>query len=200
MTGVRLIIFDLGRVLVDFDFDAVVRGLKRHTSLSEPQILRYFETTPLWDRFERGGITAPLFFKELQKNLKLKNLSFEKFSLLWNHIFTEKHDTVALLRQLRSRYRMAMLSNVNIMHWQHILSRHAFMHWFDHPLASYATGHRKPDAEIFRVVLRQAGVPPQQSIFIDDVESHVRAAQALGIRAYRFVNATQLRRDLAEIL
>jgi FMN phosphatase YigB (HAD superfamily) len=199
-TPTDLIIFDLGRVLVDFDFAAVIRNLKKYTALSEKQIRRYFETTPLWDRFERGHVTPAQFFKALSKDLKLKKLSYEKFGPLWNSIFTEKHDTVAVLRDLRSRYRLAMLSNVNELHWEFIAGRHAFMNWFDHPVASYAVGYRKPDAEIFRIVLRQANVPPQRAVFIDDVESHVQAAKAIGIRAYRFVNATQLRQDLGEVL
>jgi len=196
----ELIIFDLGRVLVDFDFQAVIRNLKKYSPLGEKQILRYFEKTPLWDRFERGQVAPALFFKELTRDLKLKKLSFETFAVLWNSIFTEKHDTVAILRQLRTRYRLAMLSNVNEMHWQFIVGRHSFMEWFDHPVASYATGYRKPDLEIFRVVLRKAGIPPQGALFIDDVESHVQAARTIGIRAYRFINAALLRRDLDELL
>lgn len=198
--SVDLIIFDLGRVLVDFDFKQVIRGLKRHTFLSENEIQRYFERTPLWDAFERGRVLPAEFFRRLQKELRLKDLSFERFAPLWNSIFTEKHDTVVLLRQLRARYRLAMLSNVNVLHWEFIVGRHAFMNWFDHPVASYAVGYRKPDAEIFRIVLRKAGVPPPRAIFIDDVESHIHAARAIGIRAYQFTTADRLRKDLAELL
>ena len=198
--SIQLIIFDLGRVLVDFDFRKIIQNLKRHTSLSEKQIRDFFVCTPLWDAFERGQVAPAEFFTTLKKELKLKTLTFEKFAPLWNNMFTEKHDTVALLRELRTRYRMAMLSNVNIMHWEYILGRHAFMNWFDHPVASYATGYRKPDAEIFRVVLRQANIPPQRALFIDDVESHIHAARAIGIRAYQFISADQLRRDLVDVL
>jgi epoxide hydrolase-like predicted phosphatase len=200
MIETDLIVFDLGRVLVDFDFKRVIRNLSKFTPLNQKEIHRYFSRTPLWDAFERGQVTPAVFFAKLQKELKLKGLTFEQFAPLWNSIFTEKHDTVALLRELRSRYRIAMLSNVNIMHWEYILGRHAFMNWFDHPVASYAVGYRKPDAEIFRIVLRQAGIAPQRAIFIDDVESHIQAAKSVGMRAYQFINARQLRQDLADIL
>ena len=198
--AVDLIIFDLGRVLVDFDFKHVISGLKRHSELSEEQIKRYFEDTPLWDAFERGLVLPAEFFQNLQKDLRLEGLSFEKFTALWNSIFEEKRDTVALLSQLRSRYRLAMLSNVNQMHWELIASRHAFMNWFDYPVASYAVGYRKPDAEIYRIVLRKADVSPQRAVFIDDVESHILAARAIGIRAHQFTTADRLRQDLAELL
>ncbi len=200
MNRTDLIIFDLGRVLIDFDFNYVIRRLKKHTPLSEKQIHNYFIRTPLWDAFERGKVSAADFFRRLEKDLKLKGLTFEEFAPLWNSIFTEKHDTVAIVRQLRRRYRIAILSNVNILHWEFVVGRHAFIHWFDHPVASYAVGYRKPDAEIFRLVLRQAGIPPQRAVFIDDVQAHVDAARAIGIRSYLFINAQKLRMDLAEIL
>ena len=198
--SIELIIFDVGRVLIDFNFDRVVANLRKYCSLTDRQVRRYFETTPLWDRFEKGQVVPELFFKQLTQDLKLKGLTFQKFVPVWNNIFTEKHDTIDVLRRLRGRYRVATLSNVNVMHWEHIRGQHDFMHWFDFPMASYAVGYRKPDPEIFRVLLRQANVPPQKALFFDDVESHVQAARSIGIRAYRFVDARQMMSDLGEVL
>src|SRR6266700_2464220 len=108
-------------------------------------------------------MNPPEFYESLQKDLRLKGLTFEQFEPLWNRIFLEKSDTVAILQRLRGRYRLAMLSNVNEMHWQHIRSNHTFMHWFDHPVASYAVGYRKPDLDIYRVTLEMAGVSPSRA-------------------------------------
>jgi epoxide hydrolase-like predicted phosphatase len=196
----ELIIFDLGRVLIDFDFRLVIKRLKRYTAFSEKEIRRYFMQTPLWDAFERGEVQPKDFFMQLSKDLKLQKLTFKEFAPIWNSIFTEKHDSVAILSRLRGRYRIALLSNVNIMHWDHVVESHDFIQWFDHPVASWAVGQRKPDPDIYRTTLHMAGVTPQKAIFIDDVEEHVTAAKALGIRAYRFINARQLALDLEGIL
>lgn len=195
-----LIIFDLGRVLVDFDFRKVVRGLKRYSPLTKKQIRGYFVETPLWDAFERGTIEPEDFFLQLSKDLHLTKLSFREFIPLWNDIFTEKPGTVSILRRLRGRYRLALLSNVNIMHWDHIVKTHDFMQWFDHPIASCAVGQRKPGLDIFRTTLAIAGVKPSQAVFVDDMIEHVLAARRLGIRAHQFVGARQLIKDLDEIL
>jgi HAD superfamily hydrolase (TIGR01509 family) len=200
MTRPDLIIFDLGHVLVDFDFKKVIRNLQRYSPYSEKEIRYYFSHTPLWDRFERGQLTPAEFYQALQKDLKLKGLTFEQFEPLWNRIFWEKPDTVSILQRLRGRYRLAMLSNVNVMHWEHVRRHHAFMHWFDYPVASYAVGYRKPDLAIYRVTLDRAGVSPSRAVFIDDVLSHVHAARSLGIRSHQFVNAVKLRNDLDGIL
>src|SRR5688500_5202981 len=180
----ELIIFDLGNVLLDFDFKKVVRGLQRHSPKTEEQIRHYFASTTLWDQFERGHVTPDAFFNALQKDLQLKDLSFQDFIPLWNDIFVEKTDTISILEQLRGRYRLAMISNVNPMHWEHVKTQHAFMSWFDYPMASYAVGFRKPEPEIFLLMLKQAGVQPSQAVCIDDISSHIDAASSLGIRGH----------------
>src|SRR5262249_22752282 len=152
--------------------------------------------TPLWDAFERGAVTPHDFFNALKRDLHLKNLTYEEFVPLWNDIFAEKGDTLALLKELRGKYRLAILSNVNIMHWEYIRQRHSFMEWFDHPVASYKVGHRKPEPEIYLYTLRVANVPAERAVFIDDVEAHVTGARAVGIHAFRFLDAETLQKDL----
>lgn len=200
MNKPELIIFDLGRVLVDFDFMKVVRGLKKHSPHSAATIRHYFKSTPLWDKFERGTVSEKEFFKALTKDLQLKGLVYEAFLELWNDIFEEMPETVAIVERLRKSYRLAMISNVNPMHWKYVQKKHSFMNWFDHPIASYAVGHRKPELEIYQLTLRRAKVHPTKAIFIDDVKAHITAARSLGIRAHHFIDAKTLRKDLGEIL
>jgi len=200
MNQPELIIFDLGRVLVDFDFRLVIRRLAKYTQFSEKEIRRYFMQTPLWDAFERGEVEPKDFFLRLAKDLKLQKLTFKEFAPMWNSIFTEKHDSVSVLARLKGRYRIALLSNVNIMHWEHIRETHDFIEWFDHPFTSWELGYRKPDPDIYLKTLQIAGVSPQRAVFIDDVEAHVLAARSLGIRAHQFTSARQLIQDLDGIL
>ncbi len=196
----ELIIFDLGRVLVDFDFMKVIQGLKNHTAMTSKDIHAYFKKTPLWDRFERGHVKPAAFFKELKKDLKLGTLEFEVFVPLWNDIFQEKKDSLEILKKLRKRYRLAMISNVNEMHWLHVKKHHSFMEWFEHPIASYAVGHRKPELEIFHLTLKRAKVEPSKAIFIDDLAAHTRAAKSIGIRSHTFTHASKLKKDLEDVL
>jgi HAD superfamily hydrolase (TIGR01509 family) len=200
MSKIELVIFDLGRVLVDFDFLKVIRHLKRHSPRSKAQIRTYFKTTPLWDAFERGTVTPREFFKHLQKDLQLKDLDFKTFMPMWNNIFEEMDDSVAILKRLKGKYQLAMISNVNRMHWEHVSKNHSFMKWFDIPIASYAVGHRKPELEIYNLTLKKAKMPANRSIFIDDVKAHIHAANSIGIRGHHFQNAKKLRGDLEDIL
>jgi glucose-1-phosphatase len=196
----ELIIFDLGRVLLDFDFMKVVRGLQKHSPHSSQEIRHYFKTTPHWDRFERGVMNEKAFFKSLTTDLKLNGLHYEAFMPLWNDIFEEISGTVAILEKLRKSYRLAMISNVNPMHWKHVQKNHSFMKWFEHPIASYAVGHRKPELEIYHLTLKRAKVNPSEAVFIDDVKAHILAARSIGIRAHHFIDAKRLQKDLKDII
>ena len=186
----ELIIFDLGRVLVDFDFKKVVRGLKKHTHLSEQQIRHYFETTPLWDAFERGAIRPRAFFKQMSKDLELQGLVFPSFEPLWNDIFTEMEESVAILKKLKGRYRLALLSNVNPMHWEHVVKRHSFMTLFDYPIASYTVGLRKPGHAIYHKALKISGnVAPGKAMFFDDVKEKTSPRRAKWVSAHTSLRA-----------
>jgi glucose-1-phosphatase len=194
------VIFDLGRVLVDYDFHRVCQALHRYSTLGEQEIHDFFRATPQWDAFERGRISPEGFFQHLVQELNLTHLSFEEFKPIWNNIFTEKKESVAIVEKLLGRVRLTMLSNVNLLHWEHILDRFPFMAYFENPVASYAVGYRKPEPEIFRYTLRQAGIPADAAVFVDDILAHVTAAQSLGIRAHQFIDAPTLVRDLDGIL
>jgi putative hydrolase of the HAD superfamily len=200
MSRPELIMFDLGNVLVDFDFKIVIKGLARYTTKSPAEIRAYFKQTPLWDKFERGAVTPDVFFHNLTRDLELKGLTFAEFQPLWNIIFKENSETVQIVDELRKSFRLAMISNVNQLHWDYVREQHAFMHWFEIPVASYAVGHRKPELEIYRHTLKKAKVAPEKAIFIDDIEAHITAARSIGIRGHQFVGAAQLRKDLAGLL
>lgn len=200
MKKIDLVMFDLGRVLLDFDFKLAISHLKKHTPISNEEIHQFFSTTPLWDAFEKGQMPPEDFFVSLCKGLTLSGLSFEAFGPLWNDIFTEKKDTIALMRRLKKKYRLALVSNVNVMHWEFIHGKHDFLNEFDHLIPSYAVGSRKPEAEIYRIALKRAGVAAENSVFTDDLEPHITAAKAIGIHAVQFTTAEQLEKDWAHLL
>jgi putative hydrolase of the HAD superfamily len=196
---IQLFIFDLGRVLVDFDFRKVIRKLSDHTPKNQKEIHHFFKTTPLWDTFERGKMSAPEFFESMKKDLEL-DMSYRYFLTHWSDIFEPKHDSIEIVKKLRTRYQLAMLSNVNVLHWSFLRDRHDFMHWFQPAIASYKVGYRKPDPEIFELTVEKAKVKPEHAVFTDDIRAHIHAARKTGIRAHHFTTATQFKKDIADLL
>jgi 2-haloacid dehalogenase len=108
--------------------------------------------------------------------------------------------TVAVLAELRDAgVPMYALSNWSAETFPIARPRYPFLEWFDGIVISGEVGSAKPDARIFEALLERHGLDPATVVFIDDVESNVAAAEALGFRVIRFTSATALRRELTSL-
>lgn len=105
-------------------------------------------------------------------------------------------EVVDVVEALRRTYKTALLSNAPSALIRGILKEHRLEQYFDEIVISSEVGMVKPDAEIFRYVLRRLGVAAEEAVFIDDNPGHVKAAEGVGISAIRFVSAPQLVENL----
>jgi putative hydrolase of the HAD superfamily len=101
------------------------------------------------------------------------------------------------LEQLHHRYRILMLSNTNIIHFEMIRDSYPILRHFDGFVLSYEVGHMKPAPEIYREVIRLAGCRPEECFFTDDTAVNVEGALREGLDAVRFLSCEQLRVELA---
>ncbi len=108
----------------------------------------------------------------------------------------------SLLASLRGRYRLALLSNAS---WtrEELEDRLHHLHGipegtFDVVISSTSVGYVKPDREVYELTLARLGVRPEETIFIDDLESFTRAAAELGLHAHTFTSPVDLRQFLVE--
>jgi putative hydrolase of the HAD superfamily len=104
-----------------------------------------------------------------------------------------------LLKELKKRYPLYLISNTNEMHFNHIKSKYKILRHFKKTFPSHKMGHRKPEREIYEKVLAQIGLKPEETVFIDDVPQFVEGARKAGMRAVRFRNQKQLLKDLARL-
>ena len=107
---------------------------------------------------------------------------------------------IAAIRELRPRYRTALLSNA----WPDL--RHALENiWkiadaFDDIVISAEVGIAKPDPRIYELALTRLAIPPERALFIDDFQVNIDAAAALGIQTIHFVNPETVNARLAQLL
>ena len=87
---------------------------------------------------------------------------------------------VERLRALKKRYRLLLLSNTNVIHWEQCRQRLAGC--FEHEFLSFEMGLVKPDRAIFEQMVRESGIRPSTTLFIDDSRANCESAAALGIR------------------
>jgi putative hydrolase of the HAD superfamily len=193
---IKAILFDLGNVIVPFDFKRAYARLGPLCSCPVNEISPRLRSTDLVRRFETGQIAAEPFVAELSALLGLK-IGYNEFCDLWTSIFLE--DTLVpepLVAGLKRRHRLLVLSNTNPIHFSMLKERYPLLGHFDDFVLSYEAGGVKPEAEIYRKAIERAGCRPEECFFIDDIAINVDAARDNGMDAVQFLSATQLEEEL----
>src|SRR6185295_16928545 len=134
--------------------------------------------------YECGRIDDAAFHRNTEKVLG-GTLPFEVFKDAWNDIFLEPiRETVQLAEELHSRggIKLGLLSNNNALHWNFLLSMTPILRRFEHVFLSHEVGLRKPQPEFFQHALTKMQARAEQTVFVDDLDENVRAAEALGMK------------------
>ncbi len=195
---IKGIVFDLGNVLVSFDHSLAVQKVAALASLAPQGIYDLFFNSHNATEFEKGKISPGKFFSEVKNTLKLK-ITYQDFLLIWNDIFFLTKDNQKVLRLvqiLNKQYCLAMLSNINILHYDYLKKEFPVFGAFDYIFASFKIGFIKPDPKIYLTALNNMGVLPEEAFYTDDRCDFIKEARKLGIKAYVYKGDTQLRQDL----
>jgi putative hydrolase of the HAD superfamily len=192
----KAVIFDLGRVLVNFDFKHGYRALEGLCPYPAAEIPKRLASGGLVERFETGLIEPRDFVAQISAALDLR-VSYEQFCEIWSSIFTETLVPEAMLEGLAARYRLLLLSNTNAIHFEMIRQTHAMLRHFHALVLSYEVKAMKPRPEIFQAAVAKAGCRPEECFYTDDIAAFVAAARNLGIDAVQFESVAQLEREFA---
>jgi putative hydrolase of the HAD superfamily len=195
MVTYRAIIFDLGKVLVHFDFQRGYRQLEQMCPHAAREIPKRLAGTGLVERFETGLIEPREFVDELTRILDLR-VDYDQFCGIWSCIFTDTLVPDSLVEALAARYRLLLLSNTNAIHFQMIRENYPILRHFHDLVLSYEVKAMKPRPEIYRAALDKAGCRPEECFYTDDIVEYVEGARRMGIDAVQFQGAEQLERDI----
>lgn len=198
MNGIRALLFDLGGVIVDIDWDGAFRHWGGHAK-TDPALLRARFTfdTP-YERHERGEIDARAYYDSLRDSLGI-DVPHDVLDAGWKAIFPGLvAPTVALLRELEGRVPLYLFSNTNLAHQAEWSTRFAeALAPFDRVFTSCGIGARKPERAAFEHVAREIGLPLEAILFFDDTESNVVGARAAGMPAVHVRSPEDVRRAVA---
>ena len=195
-TAPRIIIFDLGKVIVDFDHMAFCKGVEPFCAFSAEGVYERIFGSGLEKLFDLGKLSPEEFYESARSALSL-SIDMEHFSRLWSDIFSLQPGIGAIIERLYRRFRLLCLSNTNPWHFSRCRRQFSALNSFDGFVLSYEEKCCKPDSGIFNAALRKAGVPARQCIFIDDIAENVHAARGLGFTSFIFTTVEGLARDLA---
>jgi putative hydrolase of the HAD superfamily len=201
-TRIDVILFDLGNVILPFDHHQMGErllpfSLKKETEDPQKIFAYLFDLhTGAVNLYETGKMTSLEFFQSLKAFFHLQ-MSFDQFVMVWNDIFTENAEVSEIVRSLKGKVRLGLVSNTNALHFDYIASRFPVVHSFERWFLSHEVGFKKPAPEIYRKAIEWASAEPEKILFIDDSIANVEAAVSLGMEGLHFVSARQLRDELS---
>lgn len=196
-------ICDLGNVLVNFDHRIAVKKIMQYTPKAEEDIYNLFFDSGITGLYEEGRISSSEFFSQVKEALQL-DMDRDGFFLVWNDIFFETGLNIRMrdfLRQIKSRYALVMLSNLNVTHFEFLKkTMDGIFDEFHKLVLSYEVGFRKPAPQIYKVALDFAKTLPERAFYIDDRRDLVDAAAGLGIKGAVFDGEAALDKVRGELL
>jgi len=194
------LLFDLGRVVLDLDFNRTLRHWASHAGCEPDHLMKRFSRDELYQRHERGEISDQAFFTGLRTLLAI-DISDAQFLEGWNAIFVgEIPGMRRLLARAARRLPLYAFSNTNVAHVEYFSTRFPdLLGHFREIFASSKIGLRKPDAEAYDYVVKAIGVPANRVVFFDDLAENVAGAQACGLTAVHVTSPDDVARALAAL-
>lgn len=206
MSKINTIIFDLGGVIINLDIAATIAAFNKLSARPFEAIYTQLQQTPVFDLFDKGLITEQEFFNGLK--VAMGSEPDDQLMLkAWNAMLLDfPLHRLELLKELKSRYRLFLLSNTNETHIRsfeaHLLESRGYRNlepFFEKVYYSCRMGMRKPDTEFFDYVLKENNLVAEETVFIDDTIHHVEGALKTGIHAHLLAkdrDVTELIREL----
>ena len=196
--NIQAVIFDFGRVICDFDLGKFMARAASSSTLSEAGLKGAMaESLKMADRYETGLMTSREFYANACRVASL-TMSEQEFVRAWTDIFTPKPATFELVKRLKGRYRLGLLSNTNEWHFEFGVKPVAIFPLFDAVTVSFEVRAMKPDRRIYDDMLAKLALPAAACVYIDDIAENVDAARALGLHGIHYTTHARLIEDLAK--
>ena len=197
MNNIRVIIFDLGAVLLNINYDKTIEEFKKLGIKNSSSFYSKKEQSNLFNLLETGKISEEDFITEVRKECKCG--SENKILSAWNIMILDlpKH-RISLLQYLNKKYDIYILSNTNSIHISEFRKKigetkyQEFYNLFNKVYYSHEIGFRKPNKEAFQLILDENNLNADEVLFIDDSPQHIKGAKNLGIKTYHLKDGEEV--------
>ncbi len=181
---IRAFLFDIGNVLLKFDFSVALRAVAAHSKVQDP-IAVLATVDQIKVAYEDGQIERNAFLRAAFDVLGYTG-SEADFVAAWEDIFEPNAPMVALVETLQTQYPLYLLSNTSDIHREYIFRRYPFFKNFAAGVYSYEVHTSKPGKEIYGIACRELGIRPESTFFIDDLLPNIETARALGFICHHY--------------
>ena len=193
---ISAVIFDFGNVICRFDNRIILQRISDRTgkSIAELQEIVHASIHLVVD-YEQGLTTSHEFFRQISDLVGL-NISEDEFVRLYTDKFSPIPETFELIRSLKGRYKLGLLSNTSEWDFEHGIRTTPVFPLFDAVTLSFRVHALKPAAEIYHDMLDKLKEKGEHCVYIDDLQENVLAARSIGMNAIHY----QQGQNLAELL
>ena len=177
MNSEKVIIFDVGRVLINFSFDPFEKFLIENGAKISTRN-EFYEATDLF-KYESGEITTQDFISAV-KNLLTTPVDTETIIKEWQSIFSPIDEMIEFCKSCSLITSTYILSNTNQLHWEHLDKNYNLGALTKKAYTSFELGVMKPHEKIYKLVENEITINPANYLFIDDLAENIKAAKTLG--------------------
>ena len=189
MNQPRVVVFDLGKVLVDFDYGIAIRRFAERSEADMDQIQRLLDS-PIQIEYESGKISTDEFFLSIREEAGFLGDRGE-FVQIFADIFSPMRSMIAFFERLNSvGVPTCVFSNTNEIATRHIRGQFSFYSRFNWYVLSYEEGCMKPDEAIYNIVERRTGESGDAILYIDDRPENIETGRSMGWQSILQENET----------
>ena len=176
----NVVVFDLGKVLVDFDYSIAARRVGARSTQPPENLDAFLSSSPALVEFETGLLTRQAFFDQVRNATGFLG-DIREFGGMFADIFTEMPPMIELHAELRRRgFKTYIFSNTNDLAIEHIRRNFPFFQNFDGYIFSYEVKAMKPDAPIYEALENMTKRRGAEILYIDDRPENIAAGTARG--------------------
>ncbi|MEO6721355.1 MAG: HAD family phosphatase [Ferruginibacter sp.] len=191
MSQIKNIIFDLGGVLLDVDYNKTADAFRRLGVTQFDELYSQANANRLFEELETGSIKEEAFYENIGQYCT-PDTSRDQMMLAWNEILLDfRKSSLEYLKKLADKYQLFLFSNTNSIHltaFNKILAdqtgESSLDNYFIKSYYSHVIGKRKPYPETFEWILKDAGLNASETLFIDDSVKNVEGAKMAGIQTH----------------
>jgi HAD superfamily hydrolase (TIGR01509 family) len=196
---IKAIIFDMGNVLVNFDHPKAAKQIAAICDTTSEDVWNFLFASGLEMKYEAGEVATQEIHAMIEKKYG-KKIALDRLIHAVSDIFSPKLEMLPVLKSLKSQgYRLQILSNTNVLHWQFCKKNFEFIRYFDAFTLSFEVKAVKPDAEIYADAVKKSGFKAEECFYTDDVAAYAAAAVGNGLRGFQFIDVEKLRNDLESV-
>jgi putative hydrolase of the HAD superfamily len=199
--SVDALLFDLGGVVIEIDFDRVFSHWAQSSNQSLEIIKSRFAFDSNYERHERGEIEASEYFASLRKSMEI-NISDEEFTAGWNSLYVGEMPGVStLLSTVGEKLPIYAFTNSNFTHqlvWSKMFKR--VLSLFREVFVSSEIGKRKPEPAAFHTISNDIDVKLENILFFDDSLENIEGAEKVGMQTVHVTSLQDIEIGLKALL